>query len=139
MPAPKKPKQGLTAKQEMFCREYIKDLNASDAARRSGYSEKASRQVAYFMLKDPKIKAYVQKLMDERAKRVELSADMVLSNIKEIACSKEYGPDQKIRAADVLKANELLGKHLKIFTEKVEVEGKVTLERLVVESFDGEE
>ena len=33
----------LTDKQKMFCREYLIDLNATQAALRAGYSEKTSQ------------------------------------------------------------------------------------------------
>ncbi|ENG5503925.1 terminase small subunit, partial [Yersinia enterocolitica] len=33
----------LTPKQELFCREYLKDLNATQAAIRAGYSEKTAQ------------------------------------------------------------------------------------------------
>lgn len=33
----------LTDKQELFAREYLKDLNATQAAIRAGYSEKTAR------------------------------------------------------------------------------------------------
>lgn len=49
------------------------------------------------------------------------------------------GYTKKIKFWDKAKALELLGKHLKLFTEKVEVEGKVTLEQLVLGSKQSED
>jgi phage terminase small subunit len=132
-------KAKLHERHKRFALEYIKDLNGTQAAIRAGYAESCAVVTAAKHLANPKIKAYVQELMDERAKRVKIDADTVLSNIKDIACSKDYGPDRPIRASDVLKANELLGKHLKLFTDKIEVEGKLSLEQLVVESNEGKE
>ena len=36
----------LTAKQEFFCKEYLIDLNATQAAIRAGYSEKTAKDMA---------------------------------------------------------------------------------------------
>lgn len=36
----------LTAKQEMFCREYLVDFNATQAALRAGYSQKMAKQAS---------------------------------------------------------------------------------------------
>lgn len=36
----------LTDKQEMFCREYLIDLNATQAAIRAGYSAKTANRTA---------------------------------------------------------------------------------------------
>lgn len=35
----------LTEKQEMFCREYLINLNATQAAIRAGYSENTARKI----------------------------------------------------------------------------------------------
>jgi phage terminase small subunit len=43
---------------------------------------------------------------------------------------------KKVRFWDKSKGLELLGKHLKLFTDKVELSGKVTLEQLVLGSFE---
>ena len=45
----------LTDKQEMFCREYLVDLNATQAAIRAGYSDKTARSVGNENLTKPDI------------------------------------------------------------------------------------
>lgn len=47
---------------------------------------------------------------------------------------KQIGNTRKIKNWDKMKALELLGKHLGIFKEKIEVEGKLTLEQLILQS-----
>jgi len=37
------PENGLSAKQERFCLEYLKDLNATAAAKRAGYTDKGAK------------------------------------------------------------------------------------------------
>jgi phage terminase small subunit len=124
----------LTPKQEMFCREYLVDLNGTQAAIRAGYSEKTANEQSAQLLAKLSIKEYVQSLMDERKERVDITADYVLQGIKDLterciqaqpvivdgAPTGEY----KFEAGAALKGYELMGKHLKLFTDKTEVTGK---------------
>ena len=63
----------MTAKQQRFCDEYLIDLNATQAAIRSGYSEKTARAIGNENLTKPDIKEYIEKRMAE--KKAELIAD----------------------------------------------------------------
>jgi len=136
-------KGGLTPKQEQFCLEYIVDLNGTQAAIRAGYSEKTANEQASQLLTKPAVKRRVQELMGERSKRTEITADYVLGKIKETIerCSQAepvYDKDGlatgewKFEHNGVLKGCELLGKHLKLFTDKHDVSGRLTLEDLVL-------
>ena len=69
----------------MFCREYLVDLNASGAARRAGYSERTSNMQGYRLLTKAYITAEVQRLMGERARRLDISADAVLAELAKLA------------------------------------------------------
>lgn len=75
----------LTDKEILFCKEYVASakLNATQAAINAGYSEKTARQIGYENLTKPYIVDYIQQLMEEREKRLEVSADRV---VKELAC-----------------------------------------------------
>ncbi len=46
----------LTDRQEMFCREYLIDLNATQAAIRAGYSAKTANRTASENLSKPDIR-----------------------------------------------------------------------------------
>jgi phage terminase small subunit len=108
--------ENLTPKQAAFCREYLVDLNGTQAAIRAGYSPKTANEQAAQLLAKLSISSVIQKAMDERAKRVEISADDVLGDILETR--KAAAAEGK--HSDRLRANELLGKHLKLFTDKVD-------------------
>ncbi len=74
----------LTAKQELFCKEYLKDLNATQAALRAGYSENTSRQIGTENLAKPAVAAKIAQLMSERVESVDIDASYVLRRLKEI-------------------------------------------------------
>lgn len=55
----------LTDKQERFCLEYIKDLNATQAAIRAGYSEKTAKEIGCENLTKPNISARIDEMKKE--------------------------------------------------------------------------
>ncbi|UTY50438.1 terminase small subunit [Sinorhizobium fredii] len=74
----------LTPKQRAFVREYLIDLNATQAAIRAGYSEKTAYSIGEENLRKPEIAAAIQSAMDLRAKRTEITADRVLQELAKI-------------------------------------------------------
>lgn len=110
----------LTPKQKQFCLEYLIDLNATQAAIRAGYSEKTACAIGLENLGKPLLAGRIQKLMEKRSAKTEITAENVLTSILDtrtkLKDSEQYSAS--------LKADELLGKHLKLFTEKHEVTGK---------------
>jgi phage terminase small subunit len=109
----------MTPKQQLFVREYLVDLNATQAAIRAGYSAKTARSIGSELLTNPDIAAAVQAAADKRSAKAEITAQAVLQNIQRIATRAEADDDWQA----ALKGNELLGKHLKLFTDKVEHTG----------------
>lgn len=75
----------LNAKQAMFVKEYLVDLNATQAAIRAGYSPKTAASQASDLLRNPKVSAAVQQGVAERQQRVEVKADTVLRELLRIA------------------------------------------------------
>lgn len=118
----------LTPKQEAFCREYLIDLNGTQAAIRAGYSQRTANEQAARLLAKVSVSSRIQGLMTERAERVQRTADDVLKDIHKVKESCMAGAfDQQWNACMVdpkaaLKALELEGRHLKMFTDKLEVE-----------------
>lgn len=74
----------LTDKQEMFCQEYLIDLNASQAAIRAGYSAKTANRIGSENLSKPDIAKRIIELKSARNERVEINADYVLRRLVEI-------------------------------------------------------
>ena len=96
----------LTDKQKRFCEEYLVDLNATQAAIRAGYKHS---DVGRRLVTKSHVSDYIEKLKKQQSKRTEITADRVLEAIAEIG----FG---EFKAKDRLKALELLGKHLGLFT-----------------------
>lgn len=68
----------LTEKQLAFCEFYIECGNATEAAKKAGYSKKTAYSVGSENLKKPEISAYIEnRLEEQRAKRI-ASADEVM-------------------------------------------------------------
>ncbi|EME1703204.1 terminase small subunit [Cronobacter sakazakii] len=73
----------LTDMQERYCQEYVKTPDAQgQAAKRAGFS--SYDNAAMRMMKDDRIIARIAELMEERNKRLRVSADYVLIRLVEI-------------------------------------------------------
>jgi phage terminase small subunit len=113
----------LTPKQALFVREYLIDLNATQAAIRAGYSDKTARSSGQRMLTNVDIQEAIQKGQLNRAKRVRRTADDVLTDILRIGRKAEEAGE----FSPALKAAELEGKHLGMFTDKLDHSGEVVI------------
>lgn len=74
----------LTDKQDMFCREYLKDLNATQAAIRAGYSDKTARNIAGNLLTKVNIQNRITELKSQRIEQAKIDANYVLTRLVEI-------------------------------------------------------
>jgi len=81
----------LTPKQEFFVREYLVDLNATQAAIRAGYSARTAEQQGSRLLMNVEIAQAVQTGMDKRAKKIEITSETVLSEIAKLSFSNVRG------------------------------------------------
>lgn len=77
--------KGLNEKQIRFCQEYIIDFHVTNAAKRAGYSEKTSHVIGSELLKKPEIANEIQKQLERRSKRTEVTQDRVLLEIARLA------------------------------------------------------
>jgi phage terminase small subunit len=78
---------GLTEQQERFVQEYLVDMNATKAAERAGYSQKTAYAQGFRLLKHAEVAQRLRILQEKRAARVEITADRVLEELKELAFS----------------------------------------------------
>lgn len=112
----------LTIKQEKFCLKYIETGNATASYKYAYNSEKMKPETinnkAFELLKNGGITARIEVLKAKLEATAIMSAQEVLKRLTDFAKSDE------IEVKDSLKACELLGKHLKLFTDRLEVKGK---------------
>ncbi|MGU4376705.1 terminase small subunit [Escherichia coli] len=74
----------LTDKQELFAREYLKDLNGTQAAIRAGYSEKTANEQASRLLANVNVQKFVAELKSARVEQTGIDAAYVLRRLVEI-------------------------------------------------------
>lgn len=154
-------------REEVFAREYVKDLNGARAAIAAGYAKKSARVTASRLLTKANIKAQIAELQQKHLEKCDITAERVLAEIgrlgfanmldyiktqpdgsaftdlskltrDEAAAIHEIIADEytegrgedardvkrtKIKLADKRGSLELLGRHLRIFTDKFEVTG----------------
>lgn len=71
-------------RRKLFAREYVTDLNGSQAALRSGYSAKTCRSMAYRLLHDPMVVQDIQKLARKMTEAADITAPRVLEELARI-------------------------------------------------------
>ena len=133
----------LSNQRLLFTKEYIVDLNATQAAIRAGYSERTAKSQGQRLLTNVDVAAEIQILFDKRAEKVELNSEWVLRNLEKVAnrCmtaepvmvkgdnGMEESGEYKFDSAGANKSLELIGKHLKLFTDKIEQDVSFTVVR----------
>ena len=148
----------MTEKQKIFAAEYLIDLNATRAykvAYPRVKNDETAAAAAARLLKNVKVVTYIEKRMQDRQKRTEVTQDRVIeelaaiafaratdfaqivngnvvltdtadlteSQTKAIAGIKEGKFGIELKLNDKEKALELLGRHLGMFKDKLEVSG----------------
>lgn len=128
----------LTAKQELFCLEYLIDLNATQASIRAGYSAKTANVIGPENLAKPCISQRIQEAMRERSENTKIDAAYVLmmSNKLLIRCMAE---GEEFNASGAGKALDLIGKHINVqaFNEKSTNETTLKVDQSLAERLTG--
>ncbi|MBB6176393.1 MAG: terminase small subunit [Anoxybacillus ayderensis] len=75
----------LTEKQKRFADEYLIDLNATQAAIRAGYSPRSAAEQASRLLKNAKVRAYIDERMAELSRRTGVNQERILRELARIA------------------------------------------------------
>ncbi len=126
----------LNARQEMFCLEYAKCGNATESAKRAGYSEKTAKSIGQRLLTYVDVKNRLQELskITEDAKIADIKEmQQVLTAIIRQEATEEVivlnsikgtfdKTNKKPSLKEVINAIEKLGKMQGAFTDKVELE-----------------
>ena len=80
-------KGGLTPKQEAFVREYLLDLNATQAAIRAGYSAKTAKTIGPRLLENVGVQEAITAGRMKTAERLELTREAVIRQYQRIGFS----------------------------------------------------
>jgi phage terminase small subunit len=115
----------MTDKQAKFIAEYLVDFNATKAAKRAGYSENTAYDSGYKNLKNPEIRDRIKAEIDQSIDNSKLSLKKeVIDGLKNIISDPDTRNNERI------KAYELLGKYMTMFTDKVEHAGEIKIVEL---------
>lgn len=100
----KKPISELTDKQRLFCDEYMKDFNASEAARRAGYSQKNAHVSAAQLLRSTNVQAYLSEKRKVLAEKNDITLEMILEGYRKLAFfdSRKFYENGKVKSVDKL-------------------------------------
>lgn len=77
----------LTPKQALFVLEYLKDLNATEAAKRAGFSAKTAYAQGPELLKTPHVAAEIERAKRERDERTQVKLDQVIRELARVGFS----------------------------------------------------
>lgn len=153
-------KNNLTDKQSRFVDEYLVDLNATQAAIRAGYSKKTAYSIGQENLKKPEIQQAISEVQQSRSERTQITQDKVLKDLSELLdiCkgrkqvlttltvkNTQEGiintietPTYTFDPSGANKALELMGKHLGMFRDKVDVSGDIVTHDITLTSVEFE-
>ena len=84
----------MNEKQKRFCDEYLKDLNATKAAIRAGYSKGTAKEIGYQLLHKTSLQKYLKTRIKKIENKNELTIGKVINELKKIGFDIE--PDGEI-------------------------------------------
>lgn len=112
----------LTGKQRRFIEEYLKDLNATQASIRAGYSKKTAHVIGAENLTKP----VIVDALAQRAKVITERADLDTHDVIQGLLTEARRTGEGSSHAARVSAWTQLGKYLKMFADRVEHTGEVT-------------
>ena len=144
----------LNVRQKSFIGFYWETRNATEAAKKAGYSEKTAYSIGQRLLKNVEVKDAIDKLIEQsRAENIAKASEIeeflsltMRGEIQEEVVVVEGEGDgvssariikKQVSAKERIKAAELLGKRHALFTDKTKIEG--TLPVMIVGEDDLDE
>ena len=104
----------LTPKQQLFCEYYIESLNATDAARRAGYSPKSCKQQGTENLSKQSVMDGIDLAMEERRKSIKLDQSWVLKQILLLLKDAQQADDR----TTVRYCLDMIAKHTALYSQE---------------------
>ena len=144
----------LNVRQKSFIGFYWETRNATEAAKKAGYSEKTAYSIGQRLLKNVEVKDAIDKLIEQsRAENIakaseieeflsltmrgEIQEEVVVVEGEGDGVSSARVMKKQVSAKERIKAAELLGKRHALFTDKTKFEG--TLPVMIVGEDDLDE
>jgi hypothetical protein len=130
-------KDWLTQKQKMFCLEYLKSFNATDAYRKVYWGQQKTCEVnGCKLLSNAKVSQYLAEKAQKKTEKLDVWIDYVLENLKnvveiwswrKIVELEEWHGKKVLDLSNVNSALEKLGKYNKMYVDKVEAEWNLNI------------
>lgn len=109
----------MPERQRLFCYEFLKDLNASQAVIRAGYNTAYPEKIGNALKNKPAVQIALAHLQQARQEKLKVDAGYVVDKIvKAIERAEKKGNEMA-----VLRGAEILGKHIGMFVDRQEISG----------------
>ena len=105
----------------IFIQHYLETGTATKSAAAVGYSERSAHTQGSRLLRNPAIQSALEQSRNQAKDANGLSQSWVLRKLKDVAESTAS------RQADVIAASVAIGKHLNMFTDRKEVDQRITI------------
>ena len=123
----------MTPKQQKFCDYYMQSGNATEAAKKAGYSKKTAYSMGFENLKKPEIQEYLSNPSREARNSRIAGANEVLEFLSATMRNADLAAKDRTRAA------ELLGKRYALFdgNNAAEDDNKIHIDVVIKDLSDG--
>lgn len=130
-------KEELTQKQKLFCLEYLKSFNATDAYRKVyWWTQKTCEVNGCKLLSNAKVNQYISEKAKQKTEKAEVWVEYVLEKLQEVIKIwmweqevelEDWKPKRVLDLSNVNSALEKLWKYHKMYTDKVEQDGTLQI------------
>lgn len=118
---------GLTPRQELFCLEYLKDFNATAAAKRAGYAEASAHVSGSRTLDKPEVQTFLRAELDKRNNKIRLATEAVNNELLDITfLDRGEFLDEDGDLKNLKDLPENMRSAVQVKTTKVKCEGRLT-------------
>lgn len=107
---------------QKFVEEYVRTLNATQAALAAGYTKTNARQRGWELLHDPDLYGQIQTLLAQRSEQCGVDTQWVIEQAKAMV------QDPKAPMRDRVKALDLIGRYTRAWSGDTEVKTTNTIE-----------
>lgn len=91
----------MTLKQQAFCDYYIASGNATEAAKKAGYSKKTAYSIGSENLNKPEIQSYIQECVLKSQKSRIATAEEILEYLSGVVRNTEETTRERTKAAEL--------------------------------------